>query len=124
MPAGSEKQECPHILPLSLFPFAFLLARRASAPFAGRTPITAFVLALPFAYVILDLVENAAVLGLLAAYPERVRLLAVSLPYVTIFKRAASLLTLIVPLMLLGIRAVRARSATKLRASKVQLPPV
>jgi hypothetical protein len=63
-------------------------------------------LALPFAYVILDLVENAAVLGLLAAYPERVRLLAAGLPYVTILKRAASLLTLVVPLMLLGIRVI------------------
>lgn len=100
------------LLPLSVFPFAFLLARRASARFVGRTLMRASVLALPFAYVILDLVENAAVLGLLAAYPERVRLLAAGLPYVTILKRAASLLTLIVPLMLLGIRAVRTTSAS------------
>ena len=107
------------VLPLSVFPFAFLVARRAAAPFVGQTLIRAPILALPFAYVILDLLENAAVLGLLAAYPERVRLLAASLPYATILKRAASLLTLVVPLVLLGARAVRARSAAKLAASNV-----
>lgn len=112
------------LLPLSVFPFAFLLARRAAAPFGRETLVRASILALPFAYVILDLVENAAVLGLLAAYPERVRLLAVGLPYATILKRAASLLALVVPLTLLAIRAVRARPGAKLPASKVQMPPV
>lgn len=62
------------LLPLSVFPFAFLLARRAAAPFVRRRLIRASILVLPFAYVTLDLVENVVVLGLLAAYPERVRL--------------------------------------------------
>jgi formate-dependent nitrite reductase membrane component NrfD len=67
------------------------------------------VLSLPIAYVVFDLIENASVLVLLANYPERMNALAASLPYTTLVKRAASLLALVIPLVMLGFRFIRPR---------------
>src|SRR5215213_1192709 len=58
-------------LPLSVFPFFFLLMlhsiRRVSLPTFGRVAL----LSLPAIYVLFDLAENGSVLILLAAFPQR-----------------------------------------------------
>src|SRR5207244_1419687 len=78
------------VLPLSVLPFLFLLMRRAVTPLSRHRFIRAFLLSLPFVYMMFDLLENSAVLVLFANYPERLDLLARSLPYATMIKRAAS----------------------------------
>jgi hypothetical protein len=60
-----------------------------------------------------DLLENSIVLVLLRNYPERLDMLAGSLPYATIVKRAASLLAIAVPLTMLGFNSVRRRAAAR-----------
>jgi hypothetical protein len=65
------------------------------------------VVSVPFIYVMFDLIENATVLRLIATYPDRLDLLASSLPYTTIIKRAASLLAIGVPLGVLCFRTWR-----------------
>jgi hypothetical protein len=94
------------LLPLSVLPFLFLLALRASTAFAHRRVLFGLVISLPFIYVIFDFLENATVLRLLASYPNRLDELAASLPYTTMIKRAGSLLAIAVPLGLLGVRFV------------------
>jgi hypothetical protein len=95
------------LLPLSVLPFLFLLMLRAVKPLFRHRFIRAFLLFLPFAYVMFDLLENTAVLVLLAKYPDRMNLLASGLPYGTIIKRAASLLSLAVPLIMLSVQRAR-----------------
>jgi hypothetical protein len=58
----------------------------------------AAALAIPLAYVIFDLAENAVVLALLDSFPARREVLAALLPWLTIVKRAASVLALLVPI--------------------------
>jgi hypothetical protein len=72
----------------------------------GRAP-RAFLFALPFLYVIFDFAENGTVLALLAYFPDRVHLLAGVLPYLTVVKRAASLLALAIPLLIFSVSLVR-----------------
>lgn len=98
------------LLPLSVFPLLFLLARRALTRVPMRRVLGTLLLSLPFVYVTFDLLENAAVLGLLAHYPEHLVLLASTLPYVTMIKRAASLLAVALPMSLLTFQFVRRRA--------------
>jgi hypothetical protein len=97
------------ILPLSVLPFLVLLIRRAIVPFSFGRATRAVLLLIPVLYVALDLLENASVLALLATYPERMNPLAASLPYTTVLKRAASLLAIALPLLMMGIQFVRVR---------------
>jgi hypothetical protein len=101
------------VLPLGVLPFLLLFMLKASKVVrAGRLP-QALLLSLPVAYVVFDFAENAAVLALLARYPGRDPQLAVVLPYLTIIKRAASILALVVPAAVLGFGFLRRRlSAT------------
>ena len=103
------------ILPLSILPFLFLLMRRAVTSLRPRRSLRVLLLSVPFVYVLFDLAENAAVLALLANYPERMDLLAGSLPYVTVVKRVASLLAIIIPLAILAIQFLRGRFQKSLR---------
>jgi hypothetical protein len=105
------------LLPLSVLPFLLLLMRRAVMRFSFRPLVTALFLSVPFAYVAFDLLENASVLALLANYPERMNVLAASLPYTTVVKRAASLLALGIPLAMLGFQFVRNRRLQGVRGS-------
>ena len=95
------------LLPLSVLPFLLLLIRRALARYAHFPVLRGVLLSLPVAYVVFDLLENASVLAFLANYPERMTVLAASLPYTTLVKRAASLLALVIPLALLGFEFLR-----------------
>ena len=81
--------------------------RKAVQPIRLNPLVRSALLSLPIAYVALDLAENAAVLVLLHNYPERMDLLAGILAVITVAKRAASLLALVVPLAILGIRLLR-----------------
>jgi hypothetical protein len=104
------------VLPLSLLPFLLLLSRRSVASYALRPLLRRILLALPIAYVVFDLVENATVLALLVKYPLRMDALAATLPFTTLVKRAASLLAIVIPLAMLAFRAVRSkRPAVQLR---------
>ena len=95
------------LLPLSVFPFLFLLMWRAITPWLKSGRLRATLLAVPIVYVVFDLVENAIVLMLLGQYPERLDRLATVLLFVTLIKRAASLLAIAVPLILLAIQGLR-----------------
>ena len=95
------------LLPLAVFPALFLLMLHAlEGSSIGRVP-RAFLFALPFLYVIFDFAENGTVLALLAYFPDRVHLLAGVLPYLTVVKRAASLLALAIPLVIFSVALVR-----------------
>lgn len=74
----------------------------------GRLP-TALLLSMPIAYVVFDFAENAAVLGLLARFPNRIHFLAAVLPYLTVVKRTASILALLIPFAVLTFAFVRGR---------------
>ena len=99
------------ILPLSVLPFLVLLIRKAIAPFAFGAGLRAVMLSIPLVYVAFDLLENASVLVLLANYPRRMNALAASLAYTTVVKRAASLLAIALPLVMMGLQSVRTRTA-------------
>ena len=103
------------ILPLSMLPFLFLLMRSAVTSLRPRRSFRVLLLSVPLAYVLFDLIENAAVLALLANYPRRMDLPAGSLPYVTLVKRVASLLAIVVPLAILATRFLRGRLQKSLR---------
>ena len=92
---------------LSILPFLFLLMLKALTPIALGRSLRATLLLLPFVYVIFDLLENSLVLVLLANYPERLDLLAVSLPYTTIIKTVASLLATGASVVMLALDALR-----------------
>jgi hypothetical protein len=106
------------LLPLSVFPFLFLLARKAVTPAPIDRRTRAAIFALPVAYVLFDLVENSIVLTLLANYPARLNPAAEWLPYATIAKRAATLLAILVPLTMSASASIR-RSG-RLTAGRVQ----
>jgi len=61
------------------------------------------------AYVVADLIENATVLAMLNRYPDRLSGLAIAVPYLTVLKRAASLLAIVLPLAMLGIAKAKER---------------
>ena len=65
--------------------------------------------------VVFDLLENASVLALLANYPKRMNVLAASLPYTTLVKRAASLLALGIPLAMLSFEFMRRKQLLGVR---------
>ena len=95
------------LLPLSVLPFLLLLALRADARGRHGQVARTLLFALPVAYVAFDFAENAAVLALLSSFPERQEIIAAMLPYLTVIKRASSMLALIVPLTILTIAKVR-----------------
>jgi hypothetical protein len=102
------------LLPLSVFPFLFLLMRHAIRRLRlGATPRN-LLLALPFVYVIFDFAENGTVLALLARYPDRLEFAAAVLPFVTMIKRAASMLAIFGPLVMLAILRLRGVPETTL----------
>jgi hypothetical protein len=90
------------LLPLGVLPFLILLMRSAIERVQLRRATQVFFLSLPLAYVLFDLAENGVVLVLLAKYPDRLTSLAAVLPYVTVVKRAASLLAIVVPLVIMA----------------------
>jgi hypothetical protein len=97
------------LLPLSLLPFLYLLMKRAVRPLQLNRTVRFLLLAVPFAYVFFDLMENALVLILLDNFPRQVRGVAVSLPFVTVVKRLASLVAIFGPLAIFGFRLLQRR---------------
>lgn len=103
------------LLPVSLLPFLFLLTRRAVTSYSLSTFLRNILLSVPVAYVVVDLLENASVLALLAQYPERMNVLAATLPYTTVIKRAASLFAIGIPLAMLGFEWVRRKPLARVK---------
>jgi hypothetical protein len=97
------------LLPLALLPFLFLWMRLALGRLSLGAAPRALWLAIPVLYVFFDLLENGSVLALLANYPGRMHSVSLVLPYVTVIKRAASLLAIFVPLAILGVTLIRTR---------------
>lgn len=95
------------LLPLSVLPFLFLFMRHAIENTRLTGPLRSLLISLPFAYVVFDLAENGAVSALLRLYPGRLGLLAALLPYLTVIKRAASMLALLIPILLLAVAPLR-----------------
>ncbi len=98
------------ILPLSVLPFLFLLMLHALNQLSLGSVARMFLFSLPFIYVIFDFAENGAVLALLANFPDRIHLAANILPYLTVVKRAASILAIVSPLLIFGFLFVRRRT--------------
>ena len=95
------------LLPLSVLPFLFLFMLHALNRLSLSTAARAFLLSVPFIYVIFDFAENGAVLTLLANFPERVSMVANLLPFLTVIKRTASLSALVIPLLIFGFLLIR-----------------
>jgi hypothetical protein len=101
------------LLPFALLPFLFLWMRSALDRLSlGRWSL-ALLLAIPVLYVIFDLVENGLVLTMLAKFPLRMHLLASVLPYVTIIKRAASMVAILGPLLIFAFAFIRTQRARR-----------
>ena len=101
------------LLPLALLPFLFLWMRGALDRLSLGPSSRALLLAIPVLYVVFDLVENGSVLAILASFPVRMHLLSLLLPYLTIIKRAASMLAIIGPLMILAFTVIRTQWARR-----------
>lgn len=97
------------LLPLGLLPFLLLLMSRAVNMSSMGKATRMTLLALPLAYALLDLAENASVLALLSRFPERLPLTSAVLPYLTVLKRAASLLSIFLPLLIMSFVFTRSR---------------
>jgi hypothetical protein len=95
------------LLPLAMLPAFLLLMRHALRAFSLSRASQTILYSFAFVYVLFDLAENGAVLALLASYPDRMHLLAAILPYLTVVKRAASLLAIGLPLVLFGVTLLR-----------------
>jgi hypothetical protein len=99
------------LLPLAVFPALFLLMLHALDRSSPGRVTRAFLYSLPLIYVIFDFAENGTVLLLLSYFPDRMHFLAGILPYLTVIKRTASLLSLAVPLVIFSVVLVRRVSA-------------
>lgn len=97
------------LLPLSVVPFLFLLMQRSIRAVPLRRATRLLLLSIPLAYVVFDLVENGLVIALLSAFPDRLRLVTAALPFITVVKRAASMLALAIPLVILLFASIRGR---------------
>jgi hypothetical protein len=95
------------VLPLAVLPAFFLLMLHALEGSSIGRGLRAFLLALPFLFVIFDFAENGTVLALLAYFPDRMHFLAGVLPYLTVVKRTAAQLSLVLPLVIFSVRLVR-----------------
>lgn len=95
------------VLPLSVLPFLFLFMLKAVDRLTAGSVAQTYLLFLPFVYVIFDFAENGAVLVLLANFPDRLSLVAGALPYLTLIKRAASMLAIVVPISILSFLRIR-----------------
>ena len=98
------------ILPIGVLPFLLILMRLALNKFAMGRITQLMLLSLPLAYVALDFAENGAVLVLLSNFPERVHHVAGIVPYLTVLKRAASMLAIFIPLIILVSSLVSRRT--------------
>jgi hypothetical protein len=92
------------LFPAVLLSFLILLARFAVDRMRIPTALRWIVLALPFGYVIPDLVENFTIFWLLSDFPERHGLLARLLPYFTLAKRLSLYGSMLLPLALLALK--------------------
>ncbi len=105
------------LLPLSLLPFLLLLTLHAIRPLQLNHSLRVLLLSLPVVYVVFDFAENAGALMLLNNYPTRMELMAGILPYVTLVKRVASLLALVVPVGIFAIRFLRRKKLKHVNAA-------
>lgn len=103
------------LLPLGLLPFLLLFTFRALNQTSLGNAARGLLLSMPIAYVVFDLAENASLAAILAAFPDRLHVTAAVLPYLTAVKRAASLLSLFLPLLIYLFAFVRTQ-ARKARA--------
>jgi hypothetical protein len=95
------------VLPLALLPFLFLWMRRVLGRLSLGAVPRALLLAIPVLYVLFDLAENGSVLALLAHFPARMHFVSAMLPWLTIIKRAASILAIIGPLTIFAFALIR-----------------
>lgn len=95
-----------------VFPFSVALALLAWARFAARRlaltrALAAALAALPLAYLAFDLLENAFVLRLLLAFPERLDLEGAVVGSLTRAKRATQLAALVAPTLMIAVGHAR-----------------
>jgi hypothetical protein len=95
------------LLPLAVFPFLLLFMLHALERYRLGRPTRALFLALPVVYLIFDFAENGLVLVLLANFPDRLHIASGILPYVTVVKRAASILALLIPAAIFLVSLIR-----------------
>lgn len=83
------------LLPLSLFPFLYLWMRRSIRDLES-IPLRQGLLALPWAYLLFDVIENLIVLALILNFPLQMPILVAVLPYATLLKRLGVFASLII----------------------------
>lgn len=86
-----------------------LLAARAAAALSPQRSALLALVSVPLLYVVFDFAENGMVLALLHAYPSRRDTMAEGLRHVTIIKRVASMLAIVVPVAILAFASLRQR---------------
>lgn len=82
------------LLPFSILPLLLLGIRRLARRFDLRA-LGPVLFILPFAYVILDMIENFIVIWLIVNFPEQQLRLAEALPIVTLVKRVSVFVPLV-----------------------------
>lgn len=94
------------IFPLSVTAFSVLFVRFAARRSGVSRRVRWGLVAVPFAYLLLDAAENTFVLTMLARHPERLEPLAATVGQLTRAKRAAMIASVFVPAVLLTLSAV------------------
>lgn len=105
------------LFPLSLLLFFIALARYATAWMSGGAAWRAALLALPLAWFGTDMLENGIIYALIAQFPSPDPLLAVSLAPVTVVKMGLLPLSLVAPLLAMGLGHRRRRHEETLAVS-------
>lgn len=98
------------IFPLSLLAFLFLFARYTSQKLAPPSALRGLLLVLPFAFFVLDMVENLSIFSMLSDYPQQHQFTGRWLGYVTVAKRLSMFAAILLPLtlfLLAGVRRLR-----------------
>ena len=99
------------VFPLCVLAFLYLFARYIAQRTGAPAPLRLLLLALPFAYFLADMTENATIYLLLSDFPQRHETAAGGLGYVTLIKRVTQIAAILLPsaLLILGIARRHAR---------------
>lgn len=89
------------VFPLTVFVFFSVLARFTTEKLGLRPALSKALHVMPWAYLVLDFIENAIVLALLWHFPERLELLGGVIGYFTRGKRIAMMVSMFLPPALL-----------------------
>lgn len=106
------------VFPLSVALALVALARFTARRLALRRSLALGLLALPLAYLVLDLSENLVVLRLLLAFPQRLKLAGEIVGWLTRGKRVAQIAALVAPVAAFVVSWTVARAISWTRRAR------